>query len=130
MKVLAINNPIETKSLKEYGCVCPQCESVFIFDTMDIEVPRCINAKPIMYSIACPNPNCKNRISLVDNSIEKFKTNEDKVRFEEKYKDSDLIIDELGGIHEEGLGWNPNGVFCGECSLTNCDGCENVDKKE
>ena len=31
--------------------------------------------------------------------------------------------DELGGVHDEGLGWNPNGVFCGECSNMTCNGC-------
>lgn len=29
------------------------------------------------------------------------------------------------GTHEEGLGWNPNGVFCGECSASTCRGCPN-----
>ncbi len=33
------------------------------------------------------------------------------------------ITDEVGGVHEEGLGWNPNGVFCGECSKMSCKGC-------
>lgn len=31
--------------------------------------------------------------------------------------------DELGGIHSEGEGWNPNGVWCGECSNVTCYGC-------
>ena len=31
--------------------------------------------------------------------------------------------DEIGGIHDEGLGWNPNGVFCGECNCLTCVGC-------
>lgn len=45
-------------------------------------------------------------------------------------KAEDLTIDEVGGVHEEGLGWNPNGVFCGECSNSTCKGCvnENAEK--
>jgi hypothetical protein len=35
------------------------------------------------------------------------------------------IIDEVGGHHEAGLGWNPNDVFCGECSNITCKGCVN-----
>lgn len=33
------------------------------------------------------------------------------------------ITDEVGGVHEEGLGWNPQGHFCGECSKMSCKGC-------
>jgi hypothetical protein len=32
------------------------------------------------------------------------------------------IKDELGGIHSEGLGWSPDGSFCGECNRS-CVGC-------
>ncbi len=31
--------------------------------------------------------------------------------------------DEIGGRHEEGCGWNPEGAFCGECSSDTCEGC-------
>jgi hypothetical protein len=31
--------------------------------------------------------------------------------------------DEVGGIHDEGLGWNPQGHFCGECGNLTCKGC-------
>lgn len=27
--------------------------------------------------------------------------------------DDFCIKDEIGGVHDEGLGWNPHGVFCG-----------------
>ena len=51
----------------------------------------------------------------------------DKLNKEEKYQpyneDIDCIKDEIGGVHDEGLGWNPNGVFCGECSNMNCKDC-------
>lgn len=44
--------------------------------------------------------------------------------------EEDVFIDEVGGCHEGGLGWNPNGVFCGECSNSTCKGCvnENAEK--
>lgn len=35
-----------------------------------------------------------------------------------------FIMDEVGGVHDEGLGWNPNGVFCGECSNISCKDCK------
>lgn len=38
--------------------------------------------------------------------------------------------DELGGTHEAPLGWNPNGVFCGECNKLSCVGCSAKDKKQ
>lgn len=33
------------------------------------------------------------------------------------------FMDAIGGVHDEGLGWNPNGVFCGECSNSTCEKC-------
>ena len=34
------------------------------------------------------------------------------------------------GCHEDGLGWAPDGTFCGECSNVTCKGCSQADKKE
>lgn len=31
--------------------------------------------------------------------------------------------DEVGGFHDEGLGWSPDGNFCGECSNGTCAAC-------
>jgi len=31
--------------------------------------------------------------------------------------------DEVGGVHDEGCGWNPQGAFCGECGSTTCKNC-------
>jgi hypothetical protein len=45
------------------------------------------------------------------------------------YKD-ESFKDEVGGIHEGGCGWNPQGVWCGECSSITCKGCVNEFKKE
>lgn len=33
------------------------------------------------------------------------------------------IVDELGGMHSDGVGWAPNGEFCGECTRETCVGC-------
>lgn len=43
---------------------------------------------------------------------------------------SNKIIDEIGGTHEDGCGWTPNGTFCGECSESTCVGCPNVSKED
>ena len=40
------------------------------------------------------------------------------------------ITDNAGGTHSEGLGWNPQGVFCGECGTMNCNGCPNQFKRQ
>lgn len=37
-----------------------------------------------------------------------------------KYKG---MSDEIGSFHDEGLGWSPDGNFCGECSSTTCVAC-------
>jgi len=36
-------------------------------------------------------------------------------------------INRLGGIHGEGIGYNPQGVFCGECTRETCEGCKHRD---
>ena len=33
------------------------------------------------------------------------------------------IEDSLGGIHTDGVGYAPDGTFCGECTNDTCDGC-------
>lgn len=46
-------------------------------------------------------------------------------------KNTDVVLkDELGGIHDEGMGWNPNGVFCGECCNLSCVNCPAKDSVE
>lgn len=48
----------------------------------------------------------------------------DKVdELEKKVKDLEQELDT--GTHEDGLGWNANGEFCGECSAKTCRGCAN-----
>lgn len=41
---------------------------------------------------------------------------------QEEYKD-ESYRDEVGGVHDCGVAWNPNGVWCGECSKASCKGC-------
>ena len=31
--------------------------------------------------------------------------------------------DEVGGYHECAIGWNPNGIWCGECTSLSCANC-------
>jgi hypothetical protein len=44
-------------------------------------------------------------------------------------KGGGYIKDELGGIHDGGVGWNPHGVFCGECGSITCKKCPYKDRK-
>ena len=36
---------------------------------------------------------------------------------------TDTIIDEIGGYHSEGIGFSPDGYFCGECNRITCVAC-------
>lgn len=36
-----------------------------------------------------------------------------------------MYKDEVGGFHEDAIGWNPQGVWCGECTKGSCKGCPN-----
>lgn len=50
----------------------------------------------------------------------------DEVWIVERDEDSDCLSgfhDEVGGYHEGGCGWDPNGHFCGECSDASCANC-------
>lgn len=38
------------------------------------------------------------------------------------------IKDELGGVHTDGVGYAPDGRFCGECNKNTCVGCEALKK--
>lgn len=41
------------------------------------------------------------------------------------WHDEDSYTDEVGGEHDSGCGWNPLGVWCGECCRATCRGCVN-----
>ena len=36
-----------------------------------------------------------------------------------------VVVDSLGGMHCNGMGVNPHGILCGECSSITCEGCVN-----
>ena len=42
----------------------------------------------------------------------------------------EAYYDEVGGFHDSGIGWNPNGVWCGECTNKSCANCPSKDNKE
>jgi hypothetical protein len=57
------------------------------------------------------------------------KANEEYDKYLEHLESVDTsITDEVGGTHDEGLGWNPQGVFCGECGKISCKDCYAVNK--
>ena len=37
------------------------------------------------------------------------------------------IKDDLGGVHSDGVGYAPDGKFCGECTKCSCEGCYQID---
>lgn len=49
-----------------------------------------------------------------------------------KWMDRDRMCyrDELGGFHMGGIGTNPKGYNCGECSNLSCFGCPSVNKEK
>lgn len=78
MEVLLKNNSnLVDKNKTEYGCSCPICESVFIFDDKDIIRPRCVNYKQEDCNITCPI--CGQYITI--DKCTEFKTNEEKTEF-------------------------------------------------
>ena len=44
------------------------------------------------------------------------------------YNHPEAYYDDVGGFHDSGMGWNPNGNWCGECSKLNCKNCPNIIK--
>ena len=53
--------------------------------------------------------------------IEKLKRHNLPIVF---YDYDDMYYDEVGGLHDGGIGWNPKGVYCGECTMQSCKNCE------
>lgn len=35
----------------------------------------------------------------------------------------EMTKDELGGLHDGVVGYNPQGIYCGECANVTCKGC-------
>ena len=46
-----------------------------------------------------------------------------RIRSEIRDGDQEGFCDELGGFHEGGVGYDPDGVFCGECPYISCGRC-------
>ena len=46
------------------------------------------------------------------------------------YNHPEQYFDDVGGFHDSAIGWNPNSVYCGECTALTCRGCDNADTKE
>ena len=44
------------------------------------------------------------------------------------YNHPEMYYDEVGGFHDSGTGYSPNGIYCGECSKLTCKDCihENI----
>ena len=42
----------------------------------------------------------------------------------------EAYYDEVGGFHDSCIGWNPNGIWCGECTKKSCANCPSKDIKE
>lgn len=42
------------------------------------------------------------------------------------YNNPEFYYDDVGGCHDSGTGYNPNDVYCGECSRLSCKGCISV----
>lgn len=39
------------------------------------------------------------------------------------YNHPEMYYDEVGGFHDSGTGYSPNGIYCGECSKLTCKDC-------
>lgn len=82
MKILQVNNKhLEKPKPSEYGCVCRQCGTVFIFNNSEVVIPRMINYKPEDCTIRCPN--CGKGTSL--KYCQKFKNSDEKNAFTNQY---------------------------------------------
>jgi hypothetical protein len=64
------------------------------------------------------NLNDLNKLYALIHEWEESTTNlGKKTRVTVSYKDP------IGGLHSEGLGWDPEGTSCGECSFITCEEC-------
>lgn len=72
------------------------------------------------------NQLLKNQEAHVKKLIDELQSQKSRLLFQLKQLTNEVVdIDEVGGIHEGGCGWNPQGVFCGECSSLTCKDCIN-----
>ena len=43
--------------------------------------------------------------------------------------DPHAYFDDVGGFHDSGMGYNPKGVWCGECTRESCRDCSSRDSE-
>lgn len=61
---------------------------------------------------------------VIDSDFENDVTDFYRTHYPELFsKDEAKWADSVGGAHEDGCGWAPNGDFCGECSNASCENC-------
>lgn len=87
MKILSLNNKHIKKDNDDlgYGCVCPNCGTVFTFDSRDIDRPRTPFPCPKDCKIVCPNTSCHRMLSMDDKCIHNFKNSNEKYEFKHRY---------------------------------------------
>ena len=66
-------------------------------------------------------------INTPKEKIEEMKEHKMKIVF---YDYPEGYYDEVGGYHDCGEGWNPHGIWCGECSNESCANCPCKDNGE
>ena len=87
MKILSLNNEHVKKDTESLGCgcVCPYCDTVFIFDGKDISRPRTPFPDPKDCKVTCPNTNCRRILSMDNKCIHTFKNSDEKYEFKHRY---------------------------------------------
>ena len=89
MEIITIKNDHQEKEyeryIKEYGCVCYKCGTIFIFKDFEVNKPRMINYTKHDCSITCPNITCKTRIPLDHKNVIEFNKKFGKADFKMKY---------------------------------------------
>jgi hypothetical protein len=97
---------------------------------MSIKCPRCKTNNPVAINLRengtfAPHwcEECTVEIFGEVSSDEELEMCE--LMCEDPLEDEDHYIDEIGGIHDGGIGYNPQGLWCGECVRVTCKGCTN-----
>ena len=80
---------------------------------------------------------CKNNNIFDTQIVTSIKTSKERIEELKKIKLPILFYDypegyydEVGGYHDCAEGWNPNGVWCGECTNKSCAKCPSRNSKE
>lgn len=66
---------------------------------------------------------CRGVVTAEDLPYENHESIQDQI--DHLVQEGESYTDEVGGHHDNGIGWNPNGVWCGECTKESCSGCVN-----